>query len=188
MLQGTASGIGSELSGGKFGDGLGRGIGMYSVGEASSYMRYRMIVDSMRNPDNFSGDSVGWRGDGAKVGGGRVDSVTGVAGISPLGGPQGGPGYFGFGWNGQPLTIGGYELGIRYGSGSMFDYVTEAYSGPHDYLNSWTYDANGNYGITGHMDTVSSIGNALNVAVATPFVAGATIQAYAPSWAIRRRW
>ncbi len=63
--------------------------------------------------------------------------------------------------------------------------MTEAYAGPHDYLNSWTYDANGNYAISGWMNSVASIGNALNVAVATPLVVGSTIQAYAPIWAGR---
>ncbi|MBI4754216.1 MAG: RHS repeat protein [Betaproteobacteria bacterium] len=180
------TGTATRLRGGSFMDGFKNALPMLALGETSQYMRQRMILDSMKDPRNAAGISVGWFGDGFKLGGGRVDP-DGYAGISPLGGRQGGIGYFGLGWNGETLSAGGADLGASYNPGSFFDHVVEAFAGPHDYLNSWTYNGAGQYAVTGFMDTVASIGNALNVAVAVPFVAGATAQVYAPALLSRRR-
>ena len=123
-------------------------------------MRQKMIEQSKLDPRNASGKSVGFKGDGFKVGGGRYNPENGLNQVrSPMGGIQG--------QKGKLMFLGDYE------AGSWQDYLVEAYAGPHDYLNSgYWYDSMGNIR-TGMSLLERGIGEALNyvnVLVATPFV------------------
>ncbi|MGD9730413.1 MAG: hypothetical protein AB7V39_29135, partial [Nitrospiraceae bacterium] len=169
--QTVISGAVSHLSGGQFAVVAGDAFPFLAFGEAASYMRTEMIMSSMLNPDNFSGQSTGVLGDGAKIGGERVDTLTGIAGNGPMGGQQGG--------KGQMWPTGGYA------SNSARDMLVEHYAGPHDYLNSWTYDKNGNF--AAHANPLATIGNYLNVLTATPFVIGHAVKNYIPAYLTKRR-
>ena len=109
---------------------------------------------------NATGNSVGFGGDGFKLGGGRC-FASGVCDVSPLGGIQGGRGSL---------------FGFPYESGSFADHFVEAYAGPHDFLNSgYWYDGAGN--AINHPGLANGFGealNGLNVVIATPFV-GASV-------------
>jgi RHS repeat-associated protein len=169
--QTVISGAVSHLAGGDFAVGAGNAFPFLAFAEASSYMRTEMTMNSMRNPDNFSGNSAGVLGDNAKIGGERVDSVTGIAGSGPMGGQQGG--------EGQMWPFGSYK------PHSAQDVLVEHYAGPHDFLNSWTYDANGNF--AAHGNPWAAVGNYFNVLSATPFVASHAIRNYMPAFLTKPR-
>jgi RHS repeat-associated protein len=172
FLQTGFIGLSTRLQGGSFSAGMRGSIGILAAGEAMNGMRQSILSDSMKNSANASGISEGWLGDGEKGGCGRVEALTGVAEISPLGGQQGGP-----------RSI----LGIPYPPGSFADRLVEAYSGPHDFFNSWTYDGSGNYAPPNGMEWLANVGNYANVLTVTPFVMSGVIQAYAPSMLYRRK-
>jgi len=67
-------------------------------------------------------------------------------------------------------------FGIDYGPGSFLDGLVEAYSGPHDFLNSPFFynDLGNNAGRLGALELV----NAANVLVATPFVGASVVPGY----------
>ena len=99
-------------------------------------------------------------GDGKKIGGGRYDPY-GSNGPSLLGGVQGGQGKI---------------FGFNYPPGSVPDFIVEAWAGPHDYLNGWTYDAVGDLRKLSTMERfVGTFTNALNVVIATPIVVPSAI-------------
>ena len=130
-------------------------------------MRADTIRQSRLNPQNASGQSAGYRGDGFKAGGGRwVEGLPAEAqGISPLGGRQGGQGSL---------------FGFSYSPGSLADLVVEAFGGVHDPLNSWYwYNEMGN--AINHQGAAMWFGeglNAVNVLVAAPIVAGSVLAPY----------
>lgn len=75
------------------------------------------------------------------------------------------------------FSLGGYQggqglmFGMPYQPGSLFDRIVEGYAGPHDFLNSWGYDAFGN--LQNHVGFERVLGatlNPLNVVLATPIV------------------
>jgi len=168
---GVAGGIQSEMNGGKFSDGFQRSALMTALSISAIEMRKAMIKQSKLHKFNSSGKSVGFRGDGFKLAGGRWDKsgnfipddpFTG----SPMGGWQGGKGRFAF---------------IEYEPGSIFDYVSEAYAGPHDMFNSglW-YNSLGD--INQGMSTFATVGgnimNYANIVFVTPLVVASVIEPY----------
>jgi RHS repeat-associated protein len=159
LAEATVGGVSAELDGGDFGSGFLTSGGLSSLTWAAREMRADMIEQSRLNETgaNSSGVSEGFRGDGFKLGGCRAPCTD-----SPLGGRQGGVGKF---------------LGITYAPGSFVDALVEAYSGPHDFLNSPVfYDSLGNnMGRSRIFDVV----NAANVAFATPFAVASVIPSYA---------
>lgn len=142
--------------------------GGFSLGrDAALLMRAKMVGQSRLDPRNASGKSVGFDGDGFKLGGGRYDPVHPNGNPSPLGGKQGDVGQI---------------LGMPYKAGSPWDRVVEAYAGPHDYLNSWGYDMFGN--LRNQTTFESFLGvtlNPLNVIIATPIVVPSVIPSSAYS-------
>ncbi|MBM4197504.1 MAG: hypothetical protein FJ197_10505 [Gammaproteobacteria bacterium] len=160
----------AAAQGGSFDSGAAVSGGVSALTWASLSMRRAMIEqsrighhdaeDPLNKSDptaNSRGVSVGFLGDFFKLGGCRFPCKG-----SPLGGIQGGT---------------GNVFGLRYSAGSFFDRLVEAYSGPHDFLNSpLFYDAAGNnaprpFGL--------EVVNAANVFVATPFVLASVIPPYA---------
>ena len=142
---------------------ISRAIGRVNVlGNAADNMRDLMVAQSRLDPlgRNESGVSVGFRGDGFKLGGGRFNPRSGTP--SPLGGVQGGQ---------------GEVFGMRYQPGSFADHLIEAFAGPHDYLNSgYTYDQVGNIRPKSFVgNVVGQVLNYGNVAVASPFVVGSVV-------------
>ena len=167
---GIAGGINSEVHGGSFKDGFKLSVIITGLEVAALRAREIGIRQSLLNPSNASGKSGGFRGDGFKLGGGRVlEFIDGFlpAPNSPLGGPQGGQGRLKFFGDYQP--------------GSFADQLVEAYAGPHDYLNSgYWYLPSGNVngdiaGLRGHIGMAL---NFTNVAVATPAVFASVAQPY----------
>ncbi len=68
-----------------------------------------------------------------------------------------------------------------YQPGSMWDYIVEAYAGPHDYLNQFfAYDRFGNINISRGpvLRAIGGVMNYLDVFVATPLVVSSVIPAY----------
>ena len=133
------------------------------LGNAADNMRDAMVAQSRLDPlgRNESGVSVGFRGDGFKLGGGRFNAAN-PSFESPLGGIQGGQGEI---------------FGIDYQPGSFADRLVESYAGPHDYLNSgFSYDQYGNIRSKSFLGNIMSQAmNYANVAVATPIVAASVI-------------
>lgn len=166
----VASGVSNAATGGSFSAGASGALPYNLFGEASSYMRTEMAIQSAKHPINSSGVSAGVGGDGFKVGGERgiYDDDGGVKFSSdkggPMGGNQGGIGRFG------PLG--------SYGPGSIQDSIVEHFAGPHDFLNSWTYDSQGMYAAGD--SALANIGNYANVLTATPFVFGHAVTNYMP--------
>ena len=127
-LEGLTGGVSSELNGGSFREGFALGFGLSGMRWAAAKLRESMIEQSRLNPNNSSGVSEGWRGDGAKLAGsrygdprpiGRVEAFLKRVGIkSPFshtifGGEQGGQGYL---------------FDHEYVAGSWMDQLAEAYS------------------------------------------------------------
>ncbi len=152
---GALGGASSALGGGDFGEGALWQGGSSLLSYSAIQMRTAMIRSSVKNPANASGDSAGWRGVLFKLAGGRCDT-EGVCSVSRLGGIQGDR---------------GSTFGYKYAPGSFPDFMCEAFSGPHDFLNSWFwYNADGN--AIAHEGFLRGFGeglNALNVAIAAPF-------------------
>jgi RHS repeat-associated protein len=139
-LNGLAGGVSSAISGGDFLQGAALSLALSGGQWAAQRMREAMWKQSQLNPDNASGKSEGWRGDGHKLAGGRVNpNSDGIAsklfkklGIKGdiFGGEQGGEGRF---------------FGDTYAPGSLRDHLMEAYAGPHDWLSSnWYSNVTGN--------------------------------------------
>jgi filamentous hemagglutinin len=165
--QSVGNGISSKINGGKFKDGFRFSLAVSMMSYASHAMRAKMIAQSKMNPDNATGKSVGFHGDGFKLGGGRYNPSFGLnQRPSPLGGIQGDVGQI---------------FGMQYQPGSWQDYLVEAYAGPHDYLNSgFWYDSMGNIKTSMSM-LERGFGEALNyvnVITATPFVAASVTPSY----------
>jgi RHS repeat-associated protein len=164
----VAGGASSEIQGGRFKDGFKFSLAVSMLTYASHEMRKSMIRQSKIDPRNASGKSVGFKGDGFKLGGGRYNSILGEKQVrSPLGGIQGDVGQLSF-------------LG-DYAPGSWQDHLVEAYAGPHDYLNSgYWYNSVGNIktGLSSLQQTFGEALNYANVAVAKPFGAASVIPSY----------
>lgn len=148
-------------------------VGLTLVTETALWMRSKMIEQSRLDPQNASGNSAGFKGDGFKLGGGRYNPSNPGAAPSPLGGHQGGQGRIGFS-----------KLGFNYSAGNVWDRIVEMYAGPHDFLNSFAYDS-----VTGDIKSMCPLGswfnawfvNPFNVALATPLaVPSALPQSFAP--------
>ncbi|MGH8678571.1 MAG: RHS repeat domain-containing protein [Burkholderiales bacterium] len=157
LAEAAVSGASAEIQGGNFADGFLTSAGLSALSWSSLQMREAMIRQSRLNPQNASGESVGFRGDGFKLGGCRAPCNS-----SPLGGVQGRQGIF-VKWPYEP--------------GSFLDRLVETFGGPHDFLNSpLFYDQLGNsVGRPGIFGVI----NATNVFVATPFAAASVIPGYA---------
>ncbi len=132
--------------------------GLSLIRDTALLMRQKMVEQSQLDPRNSSGESVGFKGDGVKLGGGRYNPKNPYE-VSPLGGRQGGQGMIG--WKG---------FGFSYGKGSFWDRLVETFAGPHDFLNSWTYDS-----VTGNIRNLSGLasvgsffGNIIDVGLAAP--------------------
>jgi filamentous hemagglutinin len=129
--------------------------------DTALWMRAKMLQQSELDPRNCSGKSAGFNGDGQKLAGGRYDSVHTRGNPSPLGGEQGGQGKI---------------FGFDYPPNSVVDRVFETYAGPHDFLNSWGYDAFGNLkNQTAFESFLGKTLNPLNVVIATPIAVSSTI-------------
>jgi len=110
---------------------------------------------------NTSGKSVGFNGDGKKYAGARFNPRNPEAWPAPLGGHQGGQ---------------GKVFGFDYSTGSTVDRVFEAYAGPHDWFNGWTYDSVGNLrSLNLAEQCTNTFTNPLNVVIATPIVAASVM-------------
>lgn len=140
------------------------------------YMREKMVAQSVQN--NSGGDSIGHLDDGNKVAGFRKNLLNQKGWIGKnfgfvLGGPQDGPGQFGF-------RAFGKDFLVNYSKGSIPDFIHEMWAGPHDYLNSWAYDNNPgkNYGnirtLSSFEQNIAGVTNVLNVAIAAPIAIEST--------------
>lgn len=178
LANSTVGGVQSAVQGGSFQSGFKTSFGVETLSAAALWMRKKTLESSNKYWANSSGDSVGFRGDGYKAGGGRYDYAAAERGEwdvsmprktgSPLGGWQGGQGKF---------------FMIPYSKGDVLDYVVEAYAGPHDWLNSgYWYDAAGNIdyrvATSKFRSAVGEVINAVNVIPATLFVGASVIQPY----------
>lgn len=164
-------GTSAELGGGKFANGAGTAAFITGFTDIALAMRAAMIEQSKIDGRNARGISVGFLGDGFKLGGGRFDimRVFDSPRGSPLGAWQGTKGRFFF---------------IEYQPGDTLDRLVEAYAGPHDFLNSWYwYDANGNIDPSVYSSFLSEkfgdLLNAVNVVIATPLVISSMVPEYA---------
>jgi RHS repeat-associated protein len=170
-----AGGVTSELRGGKFSDGFKSSFVTSALSYIAVSMRASAVDSSARFVDpqtgeklNLGAKSVGFMGDGIKLGGARrvIDALGNLLECgSPLGGCQGGSG----------------ELFKRpYSPGSWQDRLVEAYAGVHDSLNApFWYNASGNgINYTGVEKAFGETLNALNVVIATPVVAASMVPTY----------
>jgi RHS repeat-associated protein len=160
-LNSAAGGISSHIKGNGFARGFATSLAVSGLSFAAIEMRTAMIEQSSINLRNATGNSVGFFGDGFKLGGGRWIEGAFFTEPSVLGGLQGGLGSF---------------AGMAYAPGSWQDYLVEAYAGPHDFLNSgYWYNASGN---AVYYEGIASVFgetlNYTNVLIATPFV-GASV-------------
>ncbi|HAZ11510.1 MAG TPA: hypothetical protein DCY86_01860, partial [Bdellovibrionales bacterium] len=138
--------------------------GGFALGrDAALLMRAETARSSSLDPlgRNTSGKSVGFNGDGKKYAGARNNPNNPNAWPAPLGGHQGGQ---------------GKVFGFNYPHGSIVDRVFEAYAGPHDWLNGWTYDSMGNLrNLNIAEGFINTFTNPLNVVIATPIVASSVM-------------
>ncbi len=155
-----AGGFAAKSVGGSYNNGFKLSLALSVLAYSADAMRTAMVKQSRLNPNNIGAKSVGFKGDGNKIGGTRAlegqKAFTGTPGT--LGGYQGQQGMF---------------FGKPYAPGSWQDYLVEAYAGPHDYLNSFMYNANGNLATTWQTGFLGAAGDAIsyaNVIPATPFV------------------
>ena len=166
LVAGTAA----ELGGGKFANGAATTAFITGFTHVALGMRESMVAQSKLCSCNSQGESVGFRGDGFKLGGGRFNWLDIFREHpSPLGGFQNGTGKFLF-W--------GYQ------SGDTWDRLVEAYAGPHDFLNSgYWYDSMGNIDIAVASSPLASgfgeLLNMVNVVIATPLVVTSMVPAHA---------
>jgi RHS repeat-associated protein len=164
-VSGVAGGVSAEIQGGDFWQGFVSSAAFAMLDIAAREMRAVMIAQS--TGPNSTGDSVGFWGDGFKLGGTRSPGVAG-----PMGGMQGGQGQF---------------LWMEYARGSWQDYLVEAFAGPHDFVNSFMYESGGNLSITfqnGVMGLLGDVASYANVITATPFVAASVLRPLAPSLSV----
>ena len=134
----------------------GAAAGTFSLArDTGKYLRAKMIAQSRLDPHNSSGISAGLDGDGFKLAGTRWDNNPGAKNFAgPLGGRQGGQGKL---------------FGFNYPPGGIVNHVVESWAGPHDYLNSWAYAADGTLrNLTRFEQFVGGFTNPLNVGIATP--------------------
>ncbi len=138
-LQSLNGGIAAELGGGDFSEGFLTSLAISVTTYVALAMREYQVelskkfqiddrLDGVHGEwdlpvtNNSSGLSIGFNGDGFKLGGGRIIELVGGGfdvSDSPLGGPQGGLGRFGLkSW--------------KYSKGSLRDYAVEAFGGVHD--------------------------------------------------------
>jgi len=162
-----AGGFAAKSAGGSYNNGFKLSLALSVLAYGANSMRTAMIKSSQANKTgvNISGKSVGFHGDGYEMGGSRV-----LEGQIPF---TGSPGYLG-GFQG---TVGTF-FGTSYSAGSWQDYLVEAFAGPHDYLNSFMYNANGNLATAWQSGILGSVGDVIsyaNVIPASPFVVGSVI-------------
>lgn len=185
----VGGGISSEIQGGSFKQGFkisgALAFTTWAAIKAREYMweQSNKYLDKNGVPINATGDSVGYKEIGGKVGGVRATVIGYDANggpilsfpSGPLGGSQSGVGQT-FGW--------------AYAAGSIRDYIVEAYSGVHDFLN-WPYSYNsmgnneavaapwGRYiAAAAGARTAQFVSNAMswvNVPIATPIVLASAI-------------
>ncbi|WP_444895184.1 RHS repeat-associated core domain-containing protein [Microbulbifer sp. SSSA005] len=189
---GVGMGLGAEISGGEFKDGLKFGLAVSLATYTNVKLREYQLKHSKGTPGQV-GDSPGFRGLKGKLGGGRIvdkywkesgaadiyertgDAKKALAKyyahrglkVSPLGGHQGGQGII-------------FSDKLSYSPGGFFDYMVEGFAGTHDSLNHWYhYNPNGTaIGRDGFSYWLGEGINAANVAIATPIVAPSLIPDY----------
>ncbi|NQZ11383.1 MAG: hypothetical protein HRT35_29880, partial [Algicola sp.] len=179
---GVAKGITARINGGKFMDGLKGSLATSLLTLANYRMRADMVRQSKINPDNIGKDSKGFFGDGHGIAGTRrivnpdFGRVPGVAKYLKCDGPAGGCQ--------GPVLPGSTDVGSRVGpisykAGSIYDTLTESFSGPHDWLSDkiGMYDAQGN-GIhrSGFIGGFYSTASAVLIPVAAPFAVAGLIE------------
>jgi hypothetical protein len=174
-----AGGIGSRITGGKFSDGFRLAGAISGLTYLNYSMRQAMVDNASINPDNFSGESEGFFGDGKKLAGARreIDPSTGdyAVCVSLMGGCQGAPRI------GTDDTRSSF-FGRSYQPGSWMDRVNESFSGPHDWFRSATgsYNSQGNsIHFKGTRLAVDSVMNYALVLPAAPMAVSALIPASA---------
>ena len=164
LANSAVSGVTALAAGNSFKNAALAGLKGGALRYAAVRMRQMMIAQSMLNPDNAGGMSVGFLDDQFKLGGTRNNVLGSQDGI--LGGVQGGQGKL---------------FGIAYAPGSWQDYLVEAFAGPHDFLNSWYwYDRIGNnkVGLPPLRRWVGEGLNGANIILAAPFVAASVSPDY----------
>ena len=161
--QSIASGFGNYSAEGGFTEAFKSSLLSSTLSGFSEWSRSEMIMQSMINPNNASGESRGVFGDMFKLGGSRAgsDGSYNLVARGLTGGYQGEAGFIG---------------NFRYYSGDLGDIVTELYAGPHDWLGSFGYDGSGNQRWPGHWAVESAA--AFNILTATPIVAGQVLTTY----------
>ncbi|MDQ6999998.1 MAG: RHS repeat-associated core domain-containing protein, partial [Mariprofundus sp.] len=162
-----AGGFAAKSAGGSYNQGFKISLAVSALAYGANSMRSAMIKSSQANKTgvNISGKSVGFHGDGYKIGGSRA-----LEGQIPF---TGSPGYLG-GFQG---TVGTF-FGTSYNVGGWQDYLVEAFAGPHDYLNSFMYNANGNLAVAWQSGILGSAGDIIsyaNVIPASPFAVASVI-------------
>jgi RHS repeat-associated protein len=173
LSEGAVSGIGAEIQGGSFADGFRFGAGFSLLQWGAYEMRQAMVEQSSKNPLNSSGKSAGAFDDGFKAGGGRApEGVTKLTDFEPsmLGGRQGGAG-----------RIGLPRFGFDYAPESFWDHVVESYAGPHDWMSSFRYNANGNLKVWNSWLARAAYGvwGGVTIPPATPFAFATAVPARA---------
>ena len=160
VIYAVIGGLYTKSSGGNFSQGFKWCLVISAMSETALSMRAQGIIDSFRDPANYSGVSSGFKHDNFKLAGGRVNPNLPEQKPSPLGGRQGGQ---------------GVVLGKPYDPGSFPDRIVESYAGPHDYLNRFIwYDQTGNVkmGLTSDKIIwwIFKVIDMINIAVSSPFV------------------
>lgn len=166
----TAAGLNANVRGGSFSEAFKSSFGIETLSWAALEMRAyewgQSCLGGNNNP-NCTGESVGFRGIGRKLAGCREGCTPGVL---DFGGKQG--------------LNPGQLLGFKYGPGSIGDMVSEAFAGPHDWLNGRImYDSAGNlrpFFSQGFGDFIGDAISVMNVAPATVFVVPSVIQPLTP--------
>ena len=164
----VGGGLASEVSGGSFRQGalISGAVALVTYGAIKlreyEWENSNRYVASDGTRPNATGESVGFNGDGHKIGGGRFNpNFPENAQIpSELGGIQGGEGEI---------------FGFKYPPGSIADRTVEAFAGVHDALNhAWWYDSMGNIIMRSNMSSLQyaagTVMNWVDVALATPVV------------------
>jgi RHS repeat-associated protein len=183
-----AGGVASSIMGGGFQDGFKRAMGMSLLTYGNYLMRQDTKANSMLAVDkatgeyvNVGGDSVGFLGDGEKFAGARREWDSLLNSWKPCDAPMGG-------CQGIP-RIGDVRARfgpINYSSGSVFDRINEAFSGPHDFFRKLTgaYDQYGN-----SVTATSTFGRIMdnyvmnfgNLIPAAPSAVGGFVHYYSPT-------
>jgi len=171
VYAGSVGGAASAIRGGNFEQGFLRSALMQGVTEANFAMRLEMLKQCAGNPNNCNGESGGFFGISTKLAGARRDQLdpTGALGIPCVSAAGGCQGAYNLAAGDDAPNL----VGINYSPRSIGDYVSESFSGPHDWLRNATgsYDALGN---SVHLDSFlasawDSTKNWGLVAVAAPF-------------------